>query len=411
MTLLVQKYGGSSVASTDKLRRVAERIARTRQAGHDVVAVVSAMGRSTDELLGLAGQVAEQPSRRELDLLLSAGEQVSSSLLALALHDLGVESVALTGRQVGIRASGPHGNADIEHVDTRRPREELAAGRVVVVAGYQGVDQRGEVRTLGRGGSDTTAVALAAALRADRCQILSDVDGVYSADPRVVPGARKLERISHHEMQELARHGARVLNQEAVRVAREKGVVIEAAASFQDGDGTRVEPDDRPAAAEDGGAAAARGVAWRDDVAWVRGRTADPSGRLRSELAEALGELELLHACEGDDERPPEMVVSLENEPEPRRLRELVLRDLGGAAEVFLEVGAVAAVGHGVGGCPRVAERVEKALGQQGLGLRRRLPRPHAWSGLVDEAKTSLVGLALHEALLGDGEASKRAVS
>ena len=410
MTLLVQKYGGSSVACTDKVREVARRIARSRESGDRVVAVVSAMGSSTDELLGLAGKVANEPSRRELDLLLSAGEQVSSSLLALALHDVGVEAIALTGRQVGIRATGPHGNADIEHVDTRRAREELAAGRVVVVAGYQGVDEHGEVRTLGRGGSDTTAVALAAALDADRCQILSDVDGVYSADPRVVPAARKLDRISHEEMQELARHGARVLNQEAVRVAREKGVVIEAASTFEDGDGTRVEPDDANTERA-AGAAVARGVAWRDDVAWIRARAADPDGALQSELADALHELEVLHACEGDGERPPEMVVSLENEPEPRRLRELVLRDFVGAAEVFLEVGAVAAVGRGLGGCARAADKLENALASQGLGLRRRIPRPHAFSGLVDEAHTSQAGQALHEALLGEDQASERAVS
>jgi aspartate kinase len=268
------------------------------------------------------------------------------------------------------------------------------------------------VCTLGRGGSDTTAVALAAALGAERCQILSDVDGVYTADPRLVPTARKLDRISHGEMQELARHGARVLNREAVRVAQEKGVVIEAAASFEAGEGTRVEPDPQGRSA---GLPEVRGVAAREDVAWIRARSADREGCLATELRDALHGLELLHEDRGGADRPAEMVASLENEPEPRRLREQVLKEFGGAAEVFLEVGAVAAVGRGLGGCEDAAGRLKTLFGARGVEMRRRLSRPDSLSLLVDQAALEPAVKALHHGFFEDGgrdsEGAARAAS
>ena len=209
MGVVVQKYGGSSVADVTKLRRVADRVIRTKQAGHDVVVVVSAMGDTTDELLGLAKQVSTSPDRRELDMLLSAGERISMALLSMALRELGGDAISFTGSQSGIITNDRHVDARIVEVRPFRVQDELARGRIVVVAGYQGVSYRREVTTLGRGGSDTTAVALAAALGAEWCEICSDVDGVYSADPRVVETPRRISSLSYEETQEMAESGAK----------------------------------------------------------------------------------------------------------------------------------------------------------------------------------------------------------
>ena len=226
MTVVVQKYGGSSVADVGRIRKVADRVAAAKASGKDVVVVVSAMGDTTDELLALARQVSESPARRELDMLLSAGERISMALLSMALNARHVPAVSFTGSQSGIITNDAHTNARIVEVRPYRVEDELARGKVVIVAGYQGVSYKREVTTLGRGGSDTTAVALAAALGAEACEIYSDVDGVYSADPRVVPEARRLAEISYEEMQELAEAGARVLNAQAVEFAKEKGIAI-----------------------------------------------------------------------------------------------------------------------------------------------------------------------------------------
>jgi aspartate kinase len=230
MNVVVQKFGGSSVADVEKVRRVAERVAATRKDGRRVCVVVSAMGKTTDELLALARQISGSPARRELDMLLTAGERISMALLAMALEELGVPAVSFTGSQAGILTDDRHASARIVEVRPVRVWEELDRGRVVIVAGFQGVSPRKEVTTLGRGGSDTTAVALAASLGAD-CEIYSDVDGIYTADPRVVTSPRRLDEISYEEMQELARAGAKVLNAEAVEFAREKGIAIHARAT------------------------------------------------------------------------------------------------------------------------------------------------------------------------------------
>src|ERR1700760_4564391 len=199
MSIVVQKYGGSSVADVARIRTVAERVVRTKQQGHDVVVVVSAMGDTTDELLALAKQVSANPARRELDMLLTAGERISMALLSIAIRDLGGDAISFTGSQSGIITNDRHVDARIVEVRPVRVQDELANGKIVVIAGYQGVSYRREVTTLGRGGSDTTAVAMAAALGAEYCEICSDVDGVYSADPRVVPAARRIDELSYEE--------------------------------------------------------------------------------------------------------------------------------------------------------------------------------------------------------------------
>jgi aspartate kinase len=241
VSLIVQKYGGSSVADAEGLKRVAKRIAETRRAGHEVVVVVSAMGDTTDELMDLAMQVVPVPSGRELDMLLSAGERISMALLAMAIKGLGIEARSYTGSQAGMITDAQHGAARIVDVTPVRVREALDEGAVAIVAGFQGFNRgTGDITTLGRGGSDTTAVALAAALDAEVCEIYTDVDGIFTADPRVVPNAHKIDRITSEEMLELAAAGAKVLYIRAVEYARRHGVVLHVRSSFNNNEGTLV---------------------------------------------------------------------------------------------------------------------------------------------------------------------------
>ena len=239
MSLVIHKYGGSSVADAGMIQNVARRIAEVRKQGTGVVAVVSAMGDSTDDLLELAHSVSDQPHPRELDLLLSTGELVSCTLLTMALADLGQEAVSLTGSQAGIHTDTSHGRARIYSVDTARIQKELQEGRIVVVAGFQGITESEDITTLGRGGSDTTAVALAAALEADRCEVYTDVDGIYTADPRIVPEARKLSEISYDEMLELANYGAK-MHPRSIELGAVYNVPIYVASSFNDTPGTLI---------------------------------------------------------------------------------------------------------------------------------------------------------------------------
>jgi len=241
VSLIVQKYGGSSVADAEGLKRVAKRIVETRKAGHEVVVVVSAMGDTTDELLDLAEKVVPVPGGRELDMLLSAGERISMALLAMAIKSLGVEARSYTGSQAGMITDAQHGSARIVDVTPKRVREALDQGAVAIVAGFQGFNRgTGDITTLGRGGSDTTAVALAAALGAEVCEIYTDVDGVFTADPRVVASARKIDRITSEEMLELAAGGAKVLYIRAVEYARRHGVTLHVRSSFNNNEGTLV---------------------------------------------------------------------------------------------------------------------------------------------------------------------------
>ena len=240
MPLIVQKYGGTSVGSADRIRAVAARIGRRVEAGDRLVVVVSAMGDTTDELLALADQMTDAPEERELDLLLSTGEIVSSTLLAMALKHTGQPAVALSGAQAGIGTDRRYGRARILKVDPQRIEAALAAGNVVIVAGFQGTTEELDVTTLGRGGSDTTAVALAAALKAERCEIYTDVDGIYTADPRIEPGASKLAAVSYEEMLELASYGAKVMHPRAVELGAVFNVPILVASSFSEAAGTLI---------------------------------------------------------------------------------------------------------------------------------------------------------------------------
>lgn len=240
MAIIVQKYGGTSVADPDRIKNVARRIIKSKSRGDSLVVVVSAIGDTTDQLIQLARQITPEPRGRELDMLLSTGEQVSIALLAMAIHAAGESAVSLTGAQVGIRTDGVFQKAKITDVDVGRLRGELEKDQVVIVAGFQGVAGENEITTLGRGGSDTTAVALAAALGAESCEIYTDVDGVYSADPRVVPSARKLPEVSYDEMLELASLGARVLHLRSVELAKKYDVTLHVRSSFKEDPGTLV---------------------------------------------------------------------------------------------------------------------------------------------------------------------------
>src|SRR4051812_32859180 len=245
MALVVQKYGGTSVANADRIKNVAQRVAEYRRKGDQIVVVVSAMSGVTDSLLNLASQIMPAPPERELDMLLATGEQTTIALTAMALHAIGVPAVSLTGAQAGIVTDGVHTKAKIKNITPREAHRLLDDGNVVIVAGFQGQTSGGQITTLGRGGSDLTAIALAAALKADLCQIFTDVDGVYTADPRVVPMARKLAEVSYDEMLELAGSGAKVMQLRSVEIAKNFGVVFEVRSSLNDHGGTLVKEETR----------------------------------------------------------------------------------------------------------------------------------------------------------------------
>jgi len=245
MALIVQKYGGTSVANSDRIAAVAEKISKNRRNGDEVVVVVSAMSGETNRLTALAHKLNGRPVSREMDVLLSTGEQVTIALLCMALHNLGVSAKSYIGSQVKILTDDVHGKARIKHIADDNIKSDLEVGRVVVVAGFQGADEQGNITTLGRGGSDTTAVALAAALKADECQIYTDVDGVYTTDPRMVSNARKLDRITYEEMLEMASLGAKVLQIRSVEFASKYKVPLRVLSSFEEGEGTLITTEDK----------------------------------------------------------------------------------------------------------------------------------------------------------------------
>src|SRR4051794_2686908 len=369
MSTVVQKYGGSSVADVDRIRKVAERIMRTKAAGHDVAVVVSAMGDTTDDLLSLAKRVSANPDRRELDMLLSAGERISMALLSMAIRELGGDAISFTGSQSGIITNDRHVDARIIEVRPFRVQDELARGRIVVIAGYQGVSYRREVTTLGRGGSDTTAVAMGAALGAEYCEICSDVDGVYTADPRIVPAAHRIATLSYEETQELAEAGAKVLNAQAVEFAKEKGIAIYARATASplpgadpSADGTVVR---RHAPREPG---TVIGVASERDVIVI---DASPD---RSAEAFALQEVLALldkHRVAGKQLHVAGdrlmLVVSRDNLHGEARLREALSSTFGDAVRLATSLGAISVVGAGINASFENVRRGSDALSSAGV--------------------------------------------
>lgn len=264
MGIIVQKFGGTSVGTVERILKVANRVIQEKENGNQLVVVVSAMGKSTDQLVGLAGQITEKPSKREMDMLLTTGEQVTISLLAMALQEKGHDAISFTGWQAGIQTEARHGNARITNINPDAIKKELCDGKIVIVAGFQGFSDDQQITTLGRGGSDTTAVALAAALKADKCDIYTDVTGVYTTDPRYVTGARKLEAISYDEMLELANLGAGVLHPRAVEFAKNYSIPLEVRSSMENERGTIIEEETKMEQN-----LVVRGIAFEDQVTRV----------------------------------------------------------------------------------------------------------------------------------------------
>ncbi len=363
MNVVVQKYGGSSVADLERIGLVADRVVAAKRAGLDVCVVVSAMGKTTDQLLALARQASESPPRRELDMLLSVGERTTMALLAIALHARGEDAISFTGSQSGIITNDRHFDARIIEVRPFRIEDELSRGRIVIVAGYQGMSYRREITTLGRGGSDTTAVALAAALGALRCEIYSDVDGVYSADPRVVPEARHVPVMGYEELQEMAESGAKVLNAEAVAFARRERIAIYARRTSDPVDGGRETIVRHEAPRE---AQGVRAVVGDTQIAWLHGEGfgADSLASLVTAADEAQVPLRELR-CDGGR---VSAVVPLPRVPDWAHAR------------VALEKSGVRAVEPGAEGAAMMVSLVGDGLTQDGRVLRAALDEARALS-------------------------------
>lgn len=355
--IVVQKYGGSSVADVGKIRQVAARIARTKAAGKKVVVVVSAMGKTTNNLIEKAKQVSAAPSRRELDMLLTCGEREAMSLLCMACTEEGLEAISFTGSQAGILTNDRHSGARIVEIRPFRIEDELDRGKVVIVAGFQGVSYKREITTLGRGGSDTTAVALAAALRADYCEICSDVDGVYTADPRVVDAAQLIAAISHDEMLELAAQGAKVLHDASVEFARKSGIALYARATAKDGGGTRVDfaPErERQVAA----------VTGQSQLLRLRARGGAAVEHCLQILETAS--IPLTHLdLEGQELRAWFTIADV---PDWDAVRTRLDNVLGNQLE-FGEEGAVTMVGYGIGGNPSIINKARASAVGAGVPL------------------------------------------
>jgi aspartate kinase len=389
--IIVQKYGGSSVADPERLGRVAERVVATRREGFDVVVVVSAMGKTTDELLTLAHQVsgAGEPPRRELDMLVSTGERVAMSLLSIAIQARGEAAISFTGSQSGIITNDRHCDARIIEVRPHRIEDELARGRIVIVAGYQGMSYRREITTLGRGGSDTTAVALAAALGAERCEIYSDVDGVYSADPRVVAGARHLPEVSYEILQEMAESGAKVLCAQAVEWARRAGVALHARSSFSpagEGRETVVARDASPQPA-------ARAVTCDRQVVVLSLADGLHVPSVLSAVEAAGLSLRELH--ERGERGPAELVVSTRNGGIDALRRGLL--GLGDAVSLDADVAQLSVVGAGLGESVSAIRTLRRVLADHHVAARFTSVSPLRLSAVVAAEPSDALANALHE--------------
>ena len=408
MALIVQKYGGTSVGSPERIRQVAARVAAERRRGSDVVVVVSAMGDATDELLALAYRISEDPRRRhprELDLLLSAGERVAMALLAMAIRECGVEALSFTGSQAAIITNGAHTVARIEEVRATRVREELERGRVVIIAGFQGVSRDREVTTLGRGGSDTTAVALAAALGAARCEIFTDVDGVHTADPRRVPGARKLERIDYDEMLELATSGAKVMHARAVEIGARYRVPIHVRSSFGEEEGTLIVG--RETGMEDlvlTGLASESGHARLTLCGLPSGM--GPTSQVLSRLAAAGVSVDMVaQADRADGRRQLQVTVREEALPEAREICGALVTELGAERlEERAGLARLALVGSGMHGRPGVYARAFEVLLERGIEVYGLSTSSISIALLVDAANETAALECLHEAFGLGGE-------
>jgi aspartate kinase len=400
MALIVQKFGGTSVGTIDRIRNVAARIKRTRDAGNQVVAVVSAMAGVTDHLIALARELDPEPSERELDVLLATGEQQSIALVAMALLQMGVDAASVTGRQAGIITTGAHTRGRIQEIDPALMHRWLDAGKTLVVAGFQGITPDGMIHTLGRGGSDLTAIAVAAALRADVCQILTDVDGVYTCDPRVVPGARRLPEISYDEMLEMASSGSKVMQSRSVEFAKKYGVVFEVRSSLNDNPGTLV-LEEHPAMEN----VVIRGVSIERSQARVTifGIPDEPgmSGRILGALGDAEINIDMIVSNIASDGFARHSFTMHSNDlGRAQAALKPVIASLGPNAGIETEGGIakLSCVGIGMRSHSGVAARMFKALGDAGINIGMISTSEIKIAVTVDETRIEDAARVVHEA-------------
>jgi aspartate kinase len=405
MALIVQKYGGTSVGTVERIQAVADKVAGFRQQGHDVVVVVSAMSGETNRLVELAKQIKEQPVGRELDVLLSTGEQVTIALLAMALEQKGYPARSYTGAQVHILTDSAHNKARIRDIDDQRIRNSLARGRVVVVAGFQGVDEHGDITTLGRGGSDTTAVALAAALKADECQIYTDVDGVYTTDPRVVAEARKLDRITFEEMLEMASLGSKVLQIRSVEFAGKYNVPLRVLSSFSEGEGTLISIED-----EKMEQALISGIAFsRDEAQLTITGVPDQPGvayNILGPIADANIEVDMIVQNVGAD-GTTDFTFTVHRNDYARALE--VMQDTARRVEAREvsgdnHIAKISRVGVGMRSHAGIASKMFETLAKEGINIRMISTSEIKVSVVVDEKYLELGVRALHDAFELDQE-------
>jgi aspartate kinase len=382
---LVMKFGGTSVADPEKIRRVASRLVEAKRAGNRVVAVVSAMGQHTDELVSLAHEVSPQPKPREMDMLISVGERISCALVAMAIADLGLDAISLTGSQAGIVTDTVHGKAKIVEVRAHRIHEALDSDRIVLVAGFQGVSTDFDITTLGRGGSDTTAVALAAALGADACEIYTDVDGVFTADPRLVPGARKLHAVSYEEMLEMAASGAKVLALRSVEFARNHGVKLHVRSTFTGDEGTWITEEDERMLEK----AMISGVTHTLEEAVYR-----VSGTDRADLFDALADASV--SVDTIIQTGEDIVFSAPTED--RVATEAALGGLDANWEERADLGKVSVIGAGMKSHPGIAARTFQTLRNLGVEPDLVATSPIKIAFYVPQGDVERTVVALHEA-------------
>lgn len=400
MALIVQKYGGTSVGTVERIQAVAEKIGRFLSEGHQIVVVVSAMSGETNRLIGMAKQIHDEPTPREMDVLVSTGEQVTIALLSMALHKLGIDARSFTGGQVPIRTDSAFMKARIEHIDEQIVRSALAAGRVVVVAGFQGVDPEGNITTLGRGGSDTTAVALAAALKADECQIYTDVDGVYTTDPRVVDTARRLDHITFEEMLEMASQGSKVLQIRSVEFAGKYNVPLRVLHSFQEGPGTLITVDEEV----DMEKPVISGIAFtRDEAKLTLRGVPDTPGiayKILGPIGDANIEVDMIVQNVGADGATDFTFTVHRNEmAKAKKILEQVAKDLG-ARDVLADdkIAKVSLVGVGMRSHAGVASRMFQSLASEGVNIEMISTSEIKISVVIAEKYLELAVRALHAA-------------
>lgn len=399
MSLFVQKFGGTSIGTTERIKNVASKIAGFRDQGHDVVVVVSAMSGETNRLIGLAKDIQLNPEPRELDVLVSTGEQVTIALLCMALKHLGYDARSYTGSQVRILTDDSHTKARIQEIDVNNMRADISAGRVVVVAGFQGVDEKGNITTLGRGGSDTTGVALAAALQADECQIYTDVDGVYTTDPRVVSKAKKLDHITFEEMLEMASLGSKVLQIRAVEFAGKYNVPLRVLSSFDGGEGTLITLDEDDSTMEQ---PVVSGIAFNRDEAKVSILGIPDAPGMASTILSAIGDANIeidviVQNIAADQTNDLTFTVNRSDVAKAKSILESIFSDIG-AREIRTDdrITKVSIVGVGMRSHAGVASKMFKTLAQENINIQMITTSEIKISVIIDERYLELAVRSLH---------------